>query len=437
MFDPMRSRRATRLLTTGAVSLLCCAVLPSTATAGPATTATPANPAGIGSAADAPGWVTTWGGSPMTPSPLASSVQSLDNQTVRNIVYTSTGGTQLRIRVSNTFGDSVLTIGAASVARQLRGAQLESSTTRVLTFAGSSSARVQPGQSLLSDPVPFAVPALSTLAVSLYVPQPVAVATYHQDAQQTNYLASGDHATDAADAAFTTTVGTWFLLDAVQVRSAARGTIVAVGDSITDGTAGQVGANTRWPNYLARGLAARYGQSAPAVIDEGISGNRVLSDSPCFGVNLLARLDRDVLDQRGVRSVVLLEGINDLGFSQTPNTGCTAPNTEITPERLIAAYQQIVSRAHAKGIRIYSGTLMPATGFSYWNDAAEAKRLVVNAWILGSHAFDGVVDFAAIMAAPGHPELLDARYDSGDHIHPNDSGYQAMGDAVQRTLTAS
>jgi hypothetical protein len=251
------------------------------AAAGPAAALTPA-------AARSSGWVSTWGGSAMSPSALVSTVQTLDDQTVRDIVYTSAGGTALRIRVSNAFGDRAVTIGAATVARQASGAEIDPATLRTLTFGGHRSVRLARGGAALSDPVRVAVPALSTLAVSLYLPDPTGPATYHQDAQQTNYLAAGNQAAASDGAAFDTTVGTWFFLDSVQVTTSASGAIIAVGDSITDGANSTVDANNRWPNVLARRLAARQGRHAPAVVDEGISGNRVLNDSVCLGDDLLS-----------------------------------------------------------------------------------------------------------------------------------------------------
>jgi lysophospholipase L1-like esterase len=395
--------------------------------------------AGAGSGAGAgagraPGWVTTWGGAAMSPDPSVSTVQSLDNQTVRNIIYTSVGGSELRIRVSNAFGDRAQEIGSATVALELRGAQLDPATTHAITFGGSGSVLVPQGGSVLSDPVRMAVPPLTDLAVSLYLPGSGPV-TYDQFSAQDNYIASGDHAADPADTAFTTSATTWFYLDAVQVKTRAPGAIVAVGDSITD-VQGQNNANTRWPNFLARQFAAADGPAAPAVVDEGIAGNRILNNSSCFGVSLFDRLDRDVFSQPGIRTVVLLEGINDLGFSQEPDSGCFTPNPQITPQQLIDAYQQIIHLAHARGLRIYAGTLMPAEGFSYWDSAAEQKWLAVNNWIRGSHAFDGVIDFANLVAYPGHRGLLDPKYDSGDHLHPNDAGFQAMANAVYHVLTA-
>jgi lysophospholipase L1-like esterase len=400
-----------------------------TATAGP-----PASANAASGPAAAPGWVTSWGGSAMSPNALASSVQTLQNQTVRNIVYTSAGGDRLRIRLSNAFGDRAVLVGGATVARQLRDAGLDPATVHPITFGGRATVLLPAGGGAVSDPVAMPVPALATLAVSLYLPQFTGPATYHQDAQQTNYLAAGNAAGTVAGDGFSQTVGTWFFLDAVQVRGPARGTIVALGDSITDGTAGQNNANTRWPNFLARRLAARFGPAAPAVIDEGIAGNRILHDSVCFGINAPARLTRDVLSQPGARAVILLEGINDLGFSQTPNADCTAPNTEVSTDQLIAGYRQLIARAHARGLKIFGGTLMPAEGFSYWNAAAEAKRQVVNTWIRTSHAFDGVIDFDRVVDYPGHPNLIDPKYDSGDHLHPNDGGYQAMADAIDLTM---
>ncbi|HVQ90054.1 MAG TPA: SGNH/GDSL hydrolase family protein [Mycobacteriales bacterium] len=417
-------RRRFALITAGPLL----AALLAGAGADPATAGPPADPASPA----APEWVTSWGGSAMSPSALVSGVQTLQNQTVRNVIYTSTGGDQLRIRVSNAFGDRAVRIGAATVARQLRDAGLDPATVHRLTFAGRPAITLARGGSAVSDPVRMRVPALANLAVSLYLPDFTGPATYHQGPQQTNYLAPGD-ATGSTGAAAFTTVGTWFFLDAVQVRGPARSAIIAFGDSITDGANGQVNANTRWPNYLARRLADRFGAAAPAVVDEGISGNRILNDSVCFGVNAPARLDRDVLSQPGARAVILLEGINDLGFSQTPNADCTAPNTEVSTDQLIAGYRRIIARVHAAGLKIYGGTLMPAEGFFYWSPAAEAKRQVVNTWIRTAHAFDGVIDFDRAVSYPGHPNLLDPKYDSGDHLHPNDGGYQAMANTIDLT----
>jgi lysophospholipase L1-like esterase len=170
------------------------------------------------------------------------------------------------------------------------------------------------------------------------------------------------------------------------------------------------------------------------VPDEGISGNRILHDSPCFGVNALSRFGRDALSQSGVRDVILLEGINDIGFSQTPDSGCTAPNTAVSAGQIIAGYQRLIAAAHARGVRIFGGTLTPFKGAGYWSAAAEAKREAVNNWVRTSHAFDGVIDFASAVASPSDPQVMNPAYDSGDHLHPNDAGYRAMAGAVKLSL---
>lgn len=209
----------------------------------------------------------------------------------------------------------------------------------------------------------------------MYLPVATGPATYHSGAQQTNYVATGNHAGNVSAAAYTTTATSWYFLDGVDVSNAqAPGSIVAFGDSITDGAASQVGANDRWPNFLARRLDAALGANAPSVVDEGIGGNRVLNDSACFGVNALARFSRDVLSQTGVKDVILLEGINDIGFSQEPNTGCFAPNTNVSATQIERGYEQIISQAHAAGLKIFGGTLTPFKGAAYWSPAAEAKR---------------------------------------------------------------
>jgi lysophospholipase L1-like esterase len=431
MPDGVRSANYRRPVAKRALSALAgvisvAAVLAGAGIAGPAASAASPRPRP---------WVATWAGSAMAPSELVSTVQALDNQTVRNIVHTSAGGTELRIRVSNAFGDRAVTIGAATAARQRSGAEVDAATVRALTFDGRRSVRLARGGSAISDPVRMAVPALSNLAVSLYLPEPTGPATYHQGAEQTNYLAAGDRTAAAAGDAFTTTVNTWFFLDAVHVKTRAPGAIVALGDSITDGFGSTVDANNRWPNFLARRLAARHGPAAPAVINEGIGGNRVLNDSVCYGEDLLSRLNRDVLSQPGARTVVLLEGVNDLGFSQVPGNECTAPSTNVAAAQLIRAYRQVIDRVHARGMRIYGGTILPAQGAAYWDAAAEAKRLIINDWIRHSGAFDGIIDFAAVMADPANPDRLNPAFDLGDHLHPNDLGYEAMAVAVDRALT--
>jgi lysophospholipase L1-like esterase len=384
-----------------------------------------------------PGWVTTWAGSPQAPTPLFPNPGNagFSNQTVRNIVFTSVGGNQIRIRLSNAFGKHAVTVGRASAGIPLTGAQLVPGTTHPVTFGGKASVTIPVGAEVVSDPVPLTVSPLEQLAVSVYLPVATGRATYHFTAQQTNYIASGDKASATAGTAYTTTAASWYFLDGVLAHNtAAAGTVVAFGDSITDGFASQAGANARWPNYLARRLDAARGASAPAVADEGISGNRVLHNSPCFGASALARYQRDVLSQPGVTDVIVLEGINDIGFSATPDTGCSVPNTKVTAAQIEAGYRQMISMAHAAGLKIFGATLTPFKGAFYWTPAGEAKREAVNTWIRTSHAFDAVIDFAKAVQDRFNPLYINPAYNSGDNLHPNDAGYQAMAGAINLAL---
>ena len=400
------------------------------------------------SAASAPGsasttgrtqghWVASWAASPMS-GVTPTGTTSFADKTIRNIIYTSAGGNAFRVRLTNTFGTQPLAVGAVSVGVVLDGAQLLPGTTRTVTFGGKTSTTVAPGAELLSDPVAMRVQPLTELAISVYVPVNTGPATNHSDAQQTSYIAVGDHAGEAAATAYTTTTGSWYFVDGLDVRSAtASGTIVAFGDSITDGYQSLTSGNDRWPNYLARRLAALEGPRAPGVVDEGISGNRILSPSGCFGVSAEARFMRDALSQPGVRAVILLEGINDIGFSGEPDTGCYAPtNATVTAAQIEAGYRVLISEAHARGVKIYAGTLTPFAnsnpgyGGNFGTATGAALREQVNHWIRTSGAFDGVIDFARAVQDPYDPAYLNPVYNSGDSLHPGDLGYEAMAAAI-------
>lgn len=336
----------------------------------------------------------------------------------------------IRIRFTNLFGATPLQIGRATVAIHARGPALTGGGARALTFGGQSSVLIPPGAEALSDPVRLTVRPMQELAVSAFLPRSTGPPTEHGGAQQYSYVASGDHTADSGGRAFTTSTLTWYLLDDVDVRAPAReaGTIVALGDSITDGVGSTVGANARWPNDLARRLLARRGRTLN-VVDEGIGGNRVLNDAPCCGVNAVARFGRDVLARPGAKAVILLEGINDIGFSQSISW-TTAPHSNVSAAQIIAGYVQMIAQAHAAGLEIFGATLTPFRGARYWTPAGQAKRDAVNHWILTSRAFDGVIDFAKAVADPKHPQVIAHKYDSGDHLHPNDAGYRAMAAAI-------
>jgi lysophospholipase L1-like esterase len=395
--------------------------------AGAALALVPRQPAASASS----GWIETWSTSPTQPTRevINQAYAGFHNQTIRDIVFTSVGGQEIRIRLSNVFGTRPLVVGQASVGVLASGGALAGPAYPV-RFDGSGSVRVPPGQEVVSDPVPLAVSPLEDIAVSIYVPGPTGPATYHFFGQQDNYIAPGNHVTDAGDAAFTTRTISWYFLDGVEVLTRRAGAVVAFGDSITDGIGSADGANDRWPNFLARRLDLQYGDAAPAVLDEGIGGNRVLNGSACYGQSGVARFNRDVLDQPGVRDVIVLEGINDIGYSSGADIGCVAPNTNVSAAQIIAGYKTMIAEAHAHGIRIFGGTLTPFESSWFWSPEGQAKWDAVNHWIRTSGAFDGVVDFARAVADPRDPDYLNPAYDGGDGLHPNDAGYAAMAGAI-------
>ncbi len=436
MIRDLRSRRGTaRSGTALAVAAAGAAVALALASGAPATASAQRAVAAPAAAAPAhPGggpWVTTWSASPQVAVPGTLSATGFDNQTVRDIVFTSAGGNAARVVLTNVFGTSPLRVGHVTLAIAGSGAAVRAGTVARVSFGGSSSIEIPPGAQALSDPVTMRVPALTDLAVSVYLPGQTGAATIHSDAQQDNWVSgTGDHAGDAGAGAFTTDSQSWYYVSDVIVRSpGAAGTVVAFGDSITDGFQSTVNANARWPNDLARRLEARHGP-ALSVADEGISGDRVLNDSLCCGVNAVARFERDALDQPGVRDVIVLIGINDFGFSALPPNPIYNPVTDVSAAQVIAGYQQLIAQAHARGVKVIGVTLLPFKGAAYYTAAGEAKREAVNAWIRSGRAWDAVIDFDKVMRDPADPLALNPAYNSGDNLHPNDAGYQVMANAV-------
>ena len=373
-----------------------------------------------------PHWVGTWGASPQQPVTAFGSAPSFTNQTVREIVRISVGGERFRVRLTNEFGTQPLLIGAAHVAISAGGAAIKSGTDRVLTFSGHSSITVPPGAAVLSDLVHLKAADLASLAISIYLPQTTGPATWHLEGKQTAYIVLGD-ATGASDLGASATTSTArFFLSGVEAGSFERkSAIVTFGDSITDGTRSTVDTNHRWPDRLAERLAAS-GDDDTGVVNEGISGNRILHDNA--GPNALSRLDRDVLATPGFMTVLL--GINDIGF------GGFIPTEAVSADDIIGGYRQLIARAHSRGIRIYGATLTPFdnVGSPYFSAAHEVERQAVNAWIRTSGEFDAVIDFDKVVRDPNNPSKLLPAFDSGDHLHPSDAGYKAMADSINLKL---
>ncbi|MGE0393911.1 MAG: SGNH/GDSL hydrolase family protein [Vicinamibacterales bacterium] len=383
-------------------------------------------------------WIATWAtavvGRPQSPQPpSAPSWLHLTNQTIRQIVHTSMGGSSARVVFSNAFGTAPVTIGAAAIAERDGSGRTETAvrpgTVRPLRFGGRPSATIAPGAVLVSDVVDFIVPSLGDVAIDLYLPgttdtpSPLAM---HHGALQTSYVSSPGNVTGSATFEPAATTRSWFLLSRLEVTGTpGSATVATLGDSITDGTASTPDTNRRWPDRLAERLTTW--NSRLGVANLGIAGNRVLADGGyAFGVNMQARLDRDVLALPNIQHLIVLGGINDIGMGR----GAAAPSADA----IVGGHQQVVARARSRGIRVYGGTLTPFEGAGYYTAEGEATRQAVNAWIRTSGVYDGVIDFDAVTRDPAHPSRLLPAYDSGDHLHPSDAGYTAMGDAIPREL---
>jgi lysophospholipase L1-like esterase len=345
------------------------------------------------------------------------------------IVRTSIGGQRIRVTLANTFGTARLPIGSAHVALRDKESAIVPASDRVLTFAGKATAVMNPGAVLISDPVDLTVPALGDLAVSVFFPADTGPPTVHSTGLHTTYISGDGDFTAQPNFMAARTANSWYFLSSVDVVAPDNtGLIVALGDSITDGATSTNNADASWPSGLARRLAAA-GATNLAVANQGISGNRVLRETT--GVNALARFDRDVLAQPGVKYLMILEGINDIGRGAGPTI---APADTITTDDLIGAYRQMIDRAHMHGIKVIGCTLTPYQGATYYSDAGEVIRSAVNDWIRTSHAFDAVVDFDKATQDPANPKQLNPAYNIMDHLHPNDAGYKAMAEAIDLSI---
>jgi lysophospholipase L1-like esterase len=357
---------------------------------------------------------------------LPQPVQSFNNETLRQIVHTTIGGSRARVIFTNAYGTAPLSIGAAHIALRGQDSSVASGSGRPLTFGGQTSASVPAGAVLFSDPVDITFTAFADLAIDVFISGDTAgmPLTMHTGALQSSYVSEAGNHVGKATFPVARTIPSWYFVARVEaVAPESVGAVVTFGDSITDGTASTPNANRRWPDDLARRLAG--GSGAPmAVLNLGIGGNRLLSDG--MGVSALARFDRDVGAQTGATHVIVLEGINDIGFAGEETSPAAAD--------LIAAHQQMIARAHARGLRILGATLTPYEGAAYATSVGEAKRQAVNQWIRTSGAYDGVIDFDAATRDSARVTRILGAFDPGDHLHPNDAGYQAMADTIDLSL---
>jgi len=391
-------------------------------------------------------WVATWTASPQASAPDPQEpLLNIEDQTVRERVRVSLGGAQIRIRLSNEYGATPLLVGAVTVAVPSDAASVRSGSVQAVTFGGSKSVTIPAGAPVLSDPVAFRVAYGAEISISMYFPKRVATPTAHWLALKRAVVSQqGDHTRDEKIEGGEVSESA-ILLSAVLVPAqASHGVVVAFGDSVTDGDRSTVDADRNWPNDLVRRFGGKGGRPEVAVVNEGIAGNRLLSDCflvnvGCFGVSALARFERDALAVPGVTHIVLLEGVNDIGFpgAKLGEEYLAAPGDGRSAEELIGAYQQLIAQAHVRGVKVIGATITPFEGVDvpgYWSEAKEATRQAVNKWIRTSGAFDGVIDFDAVVRDPERPSRLLAKFASKDHLHPNDEGYQAMAEAIDLGL---
>ncbi|WP_320780347.1 SGNH/GDSL hydrolase family protein [Streptomyces sp. CRN 30] len=374
-------------------------------------------------------WVGAWSASPMGGEP-GTGTNGLAGRSVRNVVHTAVGGTSARVTLSNLYGQQPLTLSHASiaVAASAGGAAATADSMRRLTFGGSTSVVVPPGEQAVSDVVRITVTQGTDVLVTTYSPVPSGPVTYHPQARQISYAAEGDHTQDVSGQPYTTQTTYWRYVTALDVLSnEADGTVVVLGDSLTDGSTSTVGANRRWTDVLAarlRGAAGSYDVPRYSVVNQGISGNRVLTGGigrPAENPSGLARFQRDVLGRTGVRAVVIDLGVNDI--LRDPDR----PD----PQAVLDGLRQLVDRAHARGLRVVGATLMPFRGHRGYRDDREEARRAINAEIRAGRVFDAVVDFDKALHDPYDPRRLRADYDSGDHLHPSDRGYARMAEVFE------
>ncbi len=392
--------------------------------------------ASAGSNAKPQVWVASWGASQQIPEPQnAMAPDDLQDATMRQIFHLSVGGSALRVHLSNAFGTDPLRFTSVHIARPMSAvsSSIDAASDRALTFSGNSDANVPPGAELVSDPLDYPVSALSDLAVTFHLDGAPDRQTGHPGSRATSYFVHGDFPA-AANLLDAKRIDHWYQVSEIDVLAPAEAaSVLVLGDSITDGHGATTNGNDRWTDVLAQRLQASPGTRSIGVSNQGIGGNHLLTDG--LGPNALARFDRDVLAPAGVRWLIVFEGVNDLGgLARTAEVSPEEHNARV--KQVISAYEQIVVRAHAHGLRVYGATITPYVGSDYYHPSAvsEADRQAVNAWIRDAGHFDSVIDFDKVVLDPQHPDHLLPANDCGDHLHPSPAGYRAMGEAVPLTL---
>ena len=375
----------------------------------------------------APLWCATWGAAPTEANAATVAPFTIEDQSLRQVARVSLGGEAVRVRLANTFGETDLQVTAARVALSGEGSAIATQSDHQLTLDGAPSFVVPVGELVVTDPVALELPALSDVSVSLYFADAVMTTTVHAEAKQTSWITAGDLVAAASWPARATTATTSsFWLNGIEVlASEDAATIVAFGDSITDGAGSTLDANKRWTNQLASRLQGDAATAELAVVNAGIGGNCLLRDF--IGPRALNRFDRDVLDQPGVSWGIITVGINDIGIG-------SLLGQPVSAEQLIDGYRDLIERAHARGVLAYGGTLLPFEGADYFSEEGEQVRQAVNAWIRSGGAYDAVIDFDAVTRDPDAPTRLLPAYDAGDGLHPSDAGYAAMAEAIELAL---